>query len=134
MVKTEKLDFDKTKFVKAMKQKFKEMRKRKEPHLDKPFHRILKLLSETKYSKFTSHELQTKWRTMKTIAAAHQKKGLLSHLDRAVLGLVNYKNEKATYDDKVSSSSESESSQSESSSEDEKEERSDSESDQEYNL
>lgn len=123
VIKVEKLDLDKLKFVKAIKREFKEMRRKKEPNLKKPFNRILERLSKTKYSKFSSHELKAKWRNMKGIATVHQKKGLLTQLDRAVLGLLNYKNENATYGSVVSSSSdESEASQQESSSESDGEE------------
>lgn len=90
-----------------MKREFKEICKRREAGLHKPFNKILNTLSEKEYSKFSSQVLKNKWRCMKFTAVAHQKKGHLTKLDRAVLGLINYKNEKGTYEDKNSFSEDS---------------------------
>lgn len=101
-----KFDFDKFKFIKAIKREFKVMCSKKEAGLHKPFFRIIRRLSQGEYSKFAEQDLKNKWRNMKGIAVTHQKRGILTKLDRAVLELINYKNERSTYEDYTISSSE----------------------------
>lgn len=77
----------------------------KEQGLSKPFFKILQRLSQKEYSKCSTKDLQNRWRNMKCITSRHQKRGTLTELDRAVLGLVNYKKERQNYENKADNSS-----------------------------
>lgn len=108
---TEFIQIDKLKLIQAIKEKFKILLHNKEPGMRKPFLKILRLLSQNEFSRSSFHDLSNTWRNMQCVASLHQKKGIVSEIDRRVLNLRMFIRKHENYDETIESSSDDQNSE-----------------------